>query len=195
MQCCDLPSYTKPDMTPKHTAPPAAQEPAFKRRRTNNPSGPTEPALSLDPELSYSHRKSLSSRASLSNAADNFHFSKRRALVFNFVDVFDIVEDSLGKLKSCTLRCGICRRGNGWRWIPGGKTKGSTSNMIGHMKDKHPLLWNNALRADMIAWGKELEEQSSNDLSPQTLVPLADEPVRNYLIFKPSRFTDCMRIY
>jgi hypothetical protein len=179
-------------MSLKHPAPSPAEEPTSKRHHTDNPVSPAEP---LDPELSYVHRKSLPGRASLSNAADSFHFSKRHALVFNFVDVYDIVEDDLGRLKSCMLRCGICRRGNGWNWIPGGKSKGSTSNMIGHMKEKHQHLWDNALCAKMKVWGKILEEKPGETSSPLTPAPHADEPVCNFRAFIIDKLANYMRSY
>ncbi|QRV78693.1 hAT family dimerization protein [Ceratobasidium sp. AG-Ba] len=75
----------------------------------------------------FAHRKALRGRAILSNAADNPLFSNHHALVFHFVDAFDIEK--------------------------GGKGKGSTSNMRTHMLNKHTLVWENAEKLDDIALG------------------------------------------
>ena len=91
------------------------------------------------------------------------------------------------------LWCGICRRGNGWKWVSKGKAKGSTSNMIGHMKEKHEPIWNNALRVDLAAWGKELEEQTDENPTPQTLELSVDQPVRTLLTLDIVLFAYYMR--
>lgn len=147
------------------------------------------------PEDSYSHRKTLPGRAAISNAADSIHFIKSRALVFHFVDIFDIVPDSLGKLESCILRCGICRKGNGWKWIKGGKGRGSTSNMIAHMRDKHGPIWQNALRADQAASGLIYAPETGSSTSDvQPLVTSNNEPVRTPSSHMHTQaFTHCMR--
>jgi hypothetical protein len=142
----------------------------LKRPRTDSP----EPAPTAIPtsDSMYAHRRSLPSRATLSNAADNRHFAKSHALVYHFVDMYDIVEDELGGLKSCTLKCGICRRG-GWRWSQDGKSKGSTSNMNNHMKDKHGLIWRSANQADSVARGTA----HGMDLDVSLPASLTDTPV------------------
>jgi hypothetical protein len=129
------------------------------------------------PEQLYAHRSLLRGRATLANAADSIHFSKNRSLVFQFVDIYDLVTDDIGKFVSCTLKCGICRKGGGWRWVRGGKAKGSTSNIIAHLHSKHSLIWQNAEHADWIALGKPLKDQKPNiqpeDLDSKQAVSLA----------------------
>ncbi|QRV98019.1 Zinc finger, BED-type predicted [Ceratobasidium sp. AG-Ba] len=123
--------------------------------------GDAEFVTSLDPHT-VSHRQALRGRATKSNAADNIHFTKNHALIFNFVDVFDIVTDGIGKIDSCTLKCGICRDGDGWSWGKATKGQGSMSNMIRHMRQKHPLIWENAERADLIALGKSISMEDTS---------------------------------
>jgi hypothetical protein len=160
----------------------SASESPLKRRHVEDvePSDSPAPApnLAVDPELIHSHRATLHGRATLSNAADSIYFSNHRALVFHFVDVFDLVKDELGKLVSCTLKCGICRAGAGWRWVKGGKSKGSTTNMILHMKDKHGDIWQSALHTDWVASGKPLESQNA---SAQLQAAPENSPVSSFL--------------
>lgn len=128
----------------------------MKWRRTDHgfPIDAHTPARPSDADHPLPHRQTLRGRAVDSNAADHYLFFKHRALVFNFVDVYNLVQDDLGRLKSCTLRCGICRKGEGWSWGPEAKGKGSTSNMIAHMRGKHSVIWDAALRADAAALGQ-----------------------------------------
>ena len=102
--------------------------------------------------------------------------------------------DDLGKLKSCMLQCGICQSGNGWKWLSGGKSKGSTSNIIGHMKEKHQPVWSNAVRADLAALGKGQEEQNDDTSSAQSLAPIAEQPVRIYSPLSIAYFAYYMRL-
>lgn len=153
----------------------ANESPSKRRRIDSSDSTPTtSQALHLDSDSTYAHRQNLQGRATLSNAAESPYFSKNRALVFQFLDVFNTVQDDIGRLKSCTLRCGICRTG-GWRWIKAGKGKGSTSNMNLHMRDKHGLIWQAAIQADKLAWGLSSAQQADSGVpSP---APLSDTPV------------------
>ncbi|QRV92757.1 AC9 transposase [Ceratobasidium sp. AG-Ba] len=127
--------------------------------RTDVPLNPSLPVVLVAPEQLHAHRSLLRGRATLANAADSIHFSKNRSLVFQFVDIYDLVTDDIGKFVSCTLKCGICRKGGGWRWVKGGKAKGSTSNIIAHLQSKHSAIWQNAEHADWIAAGKPLKDQ------------------------------------
>ncbi|KAG8734285.1 hypothetical protein FRC12_018580 [Ceratobasidium sp. 428] len=128
------------------------ENPPPKHRRIDDPEilGPLtdDPTLVSDPVRV--RRQALPGRATISNAADSIYFSKNRALVYDFVDMYDVVLDELGKLQSCTLRCGICRKGVGWKWQRGGKSRGSTSNPILHMKTKHAPIWDNACYIDKL---------------------------------------------
>ncbi|KDN33044.1 hypothetical protein RSAG8_13867, partial [Rhizoctonia solani AG-8 WAC10335] len=103
-------------------------------------------------ESPFPHRKTLKGRATLCNAADTRHFRNSRALIYTFVDIFDIGLDKLGWLASCTLRCGICQAAAPrWPWIKGSKSGGSTTNMNSHMDQKHTLIWQNACWIDKAA--------------------------------------------
>ena len=160
---------------------PALDEPIAKHRRVQNtesdsvdaPNGAPAPI----PPPFIAHRWKLDGRATINNAADTQYFSKHTALVFQFLDVLDIVKDDVGLLKLCKLQCGICGRGN-WRWIKGGKGKGSTSNMVVHMKEKHSRIWNAARQLDELAWGTS---QSSDSSSSPGVLPLVPAPVSTFI--------------
>ncbi|KAG8679892.1 hypothetical protein FRC11_003188, partial [Ceratobasidium sp. 423] len=95
----------------------------------------------------YAHREYLVQRATKNNVADTHHFAKHEALVYQFLDMAEAVEDDAHVLLSCTLHCGTCGRGE-WHWVKGGKSRGSTTNMNCHMKDWHNTIWTTAKHAD-----------------------------------------------
>jgi hypothetical protein len=137
------------------------------------PSVPVHLSLSTA-EGSFTHRIVLDGRATINNAADTRHFMKHKSLVFHFLDVSGVVENDLGQLVSCKLRCGICGRGN-WQWVKAGKAKGSTSNMVNHMKEKHGTLWRAAERSDKAAQGIIHTDSTASDTTP--VLPVATNPV------------------
>lgn len=157
-------------------------ESAAKRRRMDDPQAslaPTEatevpPAPHSPPTPahpspsatinSFAHRLILEGRATGNNAADTRHFIKHKSLVFHFLDVSDIVENDIGQLTSCKLQCGVCGRGN-WKWAKAGKAKGSTSNMVNHMKEKHEALWRAAEQSDKVAQGIVLTDSTGSETS------------------------------
>ncbi|CUA76039.1 Zinc finger BED domain-containing protein DAYSLEEPER [Rhizoctonia solani] len=99
---------------------------------------------------SYAHREHLVQRATKNNVADTPHFAKHTALVYQFLDMAEAIEDNAHVLLSCTFHCGICGRGE-WHWVKGGKSRGSTTNMNRHMKDWHNTVWTAAKHADGLA--------------------------------------------
>lgn len=107
----------------------------------------------------YAHREHLFGRATKKNVADTPHFAKHTALVYQFLDMAEAVENDVQVLQSCTFHCGICGRGE-WHWVKGGKSRGSTTNMNRHMEDWHNITWAAAKQADDLARlrveGKEL---------------------------------------
>ena len=79
-----------------------SEESPSKRRRIGDSELIVPPATHiprLESDSTYAHRQSLQGRAILSNAADSPHFFKNRALVFQFLDVFNVVQDDVGRLK------------------------------------------------------------------------------------------------
>ncbi|QRV85288.1 hAT family dimerization protein [Ceratobasidium sp. AG-Ba] len=120
---------------------------------------------SPSPDGSYTHRWSIPNRASLNNAADTPYFLSSRSLAYHFVNLIDPVETSPGELASCILRCGVCRR-NRRTWRKSNDS--STSNIVYHMSNRHPLIWEAAKRADEAALGTRSEsvpsEQGNKDI-------------------------------
>ncbi|KAF8705378.1 protein dimerization, partial [Rhizoctonia solani] len=132
--------------------------PPAKRRHTEKPDPDLEgltiepltlttppPPLPIDPvNPVLAHRYTLEGRATIANAAETRYFHNK-ALVYHFLDISHAVEDSVGKLVSCTLHCGICGKGT-WKWSKA--NGGSTTNMNRHMENKHAEIWSAAERAE-----------------------------------------------
>ncbi|CAE6507973.1 unnamed protein product [Rhizoctonia solani] len=126
----------------------------------------------MPPDPRFAHRWRLEGRARLNNAADTRYFFNRKALVYHFLDVYNPEEDSNGSLESCTFRCGICGRGN-WKWRKNGRSRGSTSNMNGHMKEKHPNIWQPGVQSDKAARIALLAAESQSTVPVKPLHPVS----------------------
>ncbi|KAH7332859.1 hypothetical protein B0J17DRAFT_677854 [Rhizoctonia solani] len=143
MEVSDIDGRRTEDSTPESGAPDTNAATLFSPSLTTRYVPP--------PGSPFAHRWSFEGRARINNAAETPHFCKHRALVYHFLDMYNVDADGDGDLKSCTLRCGVCEKGT-WRWKKNGKSKGSTTNMNYHMSEKHHSIWQAGVQSDRAAW-------------------------------------------
>ncbi|EUC55177.1 HAT family dimerization protein [Rhizoctonia solani AG-3 Rhs1AP] len=135
--------------------------PSLKRLRIDDPNDTLRPETAesgyppphtsnWQQDSKYAHCAHLIGRATKRNVADTPHFSKNTALVYQFLDMSEVVEDDAGILLSCNFHCGICGQGV-WHWVKAGKSRGSTTDMNRHMQDRHNAAWVAAEQVDLLA--------------------------------------------
>ncbi|KAG8681542.1 hypothetical protein FRC11_000994 [Ceratobasidium sp. 423] len=149
--------------------------PSLKRLRIDDPADSSDddttnyPAPDTSPwqkSLKYAHRENLFGCTTNNNVADTSYFSKHMALVYQFLDIAEVIEDNAQVLHSCTFHCGVCGQGE-WHWVKGGKSQGLTTNMNQHMTDWRNIIWTAAKKANDLAlsWIKETGPPANSESS------------------------------
>jgi hypothetical protein len=98
----------------------------------------------------HRHRLQLTGRPQIHCAADSVHFSTLSSLVFTFMLLQDLVEDSDGGFVSATLQCCVCANAGtlAGKYHVNKKTMKSTGSILYHFHTNHQDWWATAEAAD-----------------------------------------------